>query len=174
METEDSINPNESIDIQDLINEENSEDSSDQANSNTTNETNDLYDEIKGKQDEVIAQLRKLSDVVGQIKLTQDDIASIRVEQLSFVYFTRQVRPLVDSLNLIAFASLNVAGTAQIFQTNTFGDRKELRDSLKLAYKMNEEIDEILDALSRRMKIYIRQLDCMDKNCPPFDFREDS
>jgi len=39
---------------------------------------------------------------------------------------------------------------------------------------MNDEIDDVLDALSRRIKFYIGQLDNMDKNCPPFDFKRDS
>ena len=62
----------------------------------------------------------------------------------------------------------------QLFKTNAFGDRKEIKNALKLSYKMNDEVDDILNALSRRLTIFLNQLNNMDKNCPPFDFNKDS
>ncbi len=171
METED---PRNLGDIQSILNQSNSGTDTNQTNTNTAADSNDLYDEIKGKQDEVLAQLRRLTESITQISLAQDNVASIRVEQLSLVYFNRQVRPLIDSINLIAWASSNMANAATLIQTNTFGDRKEIRDALKICYKMNDEIDEMLDVWIRRMTIYIGQLDNMDKNCPPFDSGKDS
>lgn len=150
--------------------------------SEDTEETEDAGDtaaneinQLKEKQNIILEQLKNLSDAIYQISSTQTNVASIRIEQVSEVYFTRQVRPLLDALYFVSISSLNIAGVAQALQNNTFGERKELRNSLELVYSMNHEIDEILDSLSRRMKIYLQRLKEMDKSCPPFvNIKEDS
>lgn len=39
---------------------------------------------------------------------------------------------------------------------------------------MNNEIADILGVLTRRIRLYVAQLNNMDRNCPPFSFDEDS
>lgn len=129
---------------------------------------NDEISQLREKQNVILEQLKNLSDAIFQISSTQTNVASIRIEQVSEVYFARQVRPLLDALYFISISSLNIAGVAQALQNNTFGERKELRKALELVYSMNEEIDDIIDALRRRMKIYLLRLREMDKSCPPF------
>ena len=51
---------------------------------------------------------------------------------------------------------------------------KEIKEALKLSYKMNGEVDDIINALGRRLTIFLKQIDNIDKNCPPFDSRKDS
>lgn len=140
----------------------------------TSADTSQCYEEIKAKQQELLGNLKNLSDSIANITLTRDNIASLRVEVLSNIYFTREVRPLIDAVNLIAFASSNMTNAANNMNISTFGDKKEIKNAFKLAYKMNDEIDDILNALTRRIRLYVAQLDNMDKNCPPFDFEEDS
>lgn len=130
-------------------------------------------DEIKAKQQELLSNLKNLNEAIAAITLTRDNTASLRVEVLSNIYFTRQIRPLIDAVNLIAFASSNMANVANNININSFGDKKEIKNSFKLCYKMNDEIDDMLNALSRRIKLYVAQLDNMDKNCPPFSFDDD-
>ena len=108
------------------------------------------------------------------LTLIRDNINTIRVDTLTELYFTRQVRPLLDALNIISFASTNMSATATAFQTNAFGDRKEIKEALKLSYKMNGEVDDIINSLGRRLTIFLKQIDNIDKNCPPFDSRKDS
>lgn len=129
---------------------------------------NDEISQLREKQNVILEQLKNLSDAIFQISSTQTNVASIRIEQVSEVYFARQVRPLLDALYFISISSLNIAGVAQALQNNTFGERKELRKALELVYSMNEEIDDIIDALRRRLKIYLLRLREMDKCCPPF------
>jgi len=164
-------------------NENISESTSETSDTNTTNEstsetssnnTNECYEEIKAKQQELLNKLKNMSDAIGFMTLTRDNVDSIRIEQLSQIYFLRQMRPLIDTVNLISFASSNISNVANNININSFGDKKEIKNALELCYKMNDEIDDVLDALSRRIKFYIRQLDNMDKNCPPFDFKRDS
>ena len=64
--------------------------------------------------------------------------------------------------------------TATTFQSNAFGDRNEIKKSLKLSYKMNDEVDDIINVVRRRLAIFLSQINNMDKNCPPFDFNKDS
>ena len=140
-------------------------------NTNETNDTNECYEEIKAKQQEFLNKLKNIAEAIGAMTLTRDNVDSIRIEQLSQIYFTRQMRPLIDVVNLISFASSNMSNVANNININTFGESKEIKNALKLCYKMNDEIEDVLDALSRRIKFYIGQLDNMDKNCPPFDFK---
>ena len=55
-----------------------------------------------------------------------------------------------------------------------FGDKKEVKNSLRLSYKMNDEVDDIIDTLGRRLTIFLNLINNMDKNCPPFDSKNDS
>lgn len=142
----------------------------------TTNSdsSNECSDKIKAQQQELINNLKNLNDTIAAITLTRDNIASLRIEVLSNIYFTREVRPLIDAANLIAFASSNMTNAANNISNNVFGDKKEIKNAFKLSYKMNDEINDLLGALSRRIKLYVEQLDEMDRNCSPFDFKEDS
>jgi hypothetical protein len=140
----------------------------------TTGDINQCYEEIKAKQQELLNNLKNLSDAIGYATLTRDNIASLNVELLSNIYFTREVRPLIDAVNLITFASSNMSIVAQNININASGDRKEIKNAFKLCYKMNDEIEELLNTLTRRIKLYVAQLDKMDKNCPPCFFEEDS
>jgi hypothetical protein len=132
------------------------------------------YEEMKAKQQELLNNLKNLSEAVVAMTLIRDNIASLKIEVLSNIYFTREVRPLIDAVNLIAFASSNMSIVAQNLNINASGDRKEVKDAFKLCYKMNDEIGDMLGVLSRRIKLYVAQLNNMDKNCPPFSFDEDS
>lgn len=132
------------------------------------------YEEMKAKQQELLNNLKNLSEAVAAMTLIRDNIASLRIEVLSNIYFTREVRPLIDAVNLIAFASSNMSIVAQNLNINASGDRKEVKDAFKLCYKMNNEIADMLGVLTRRIRLYVAQLNNMDRNCPPFSFDEDS
>jgi hypothetical protein len=140
----------------------------------TSADVNQCYEEIKAKQQELLNNLKNLNDAISSITLTRDNIASLRVEVLSNIYFTREVRPLIDAVNLIAFAASNMSTVAQNININTFGDRKEIKNAFKLCYKMNGEVEDLLGALTRRIKLYVAEIDSMDRNCPPFNYDEDS
>jgi hypothetical protein len=147
---------------------------SESAEKTTSADTSQCFEEIKVKQQELLSNIKNLSDSIAAITLTRDNVASLSIEILSNIYFTREVRPLIDTVNLIAFASANISTVAQNININSSGDKKEIKNAFKLCYKMNGEIDDVLSTLTRRIRLYIAQLDNMDKNCPPFSFDEDS
>lgn len=140
----------------------------------STTDINDYCEEIKAKQEEHLKKLNDLSIALTGLTLIRDNVNSIRVDTLTELYFTRQVRPLLDALAIIAFAVSNMTTAAVNIQTNTFGDRKEIRHALNLSYKMNDEVDDVIDSLDRRLKIFLDQIDKIDKNCPPFNSGKDS
>lgn len=134
----------------------------------TSNDINNLCEEIKARQQELLNRLKNLSDALASLALIRDNYNSIQVDNLTELYFTRQVRPLLDALNIISFASTNMSATATAFQTSAFTDTKEIKNALKLSYKMNDEVDDIINSLGRRLTIFLKLVDNMDKNCPPF------
>ena len=141
---------------------------------NTPADINDCCEEIKANQQELFDKLNNLSEALAAITLIRDNVNSISVDTLTELYFIRQVRPLLDALNIISFASYNMSYTATTFQNNAFADRKEIRNSLKLSYKMNHEVNDIINVVGRRLTIFINLINNMDKNCPPFDAGKDS
>jgi hypothetical protein len=134
----------------------------------TSNDINNLCEEIKARQQELLDRLKNLSDSLASLALIRDNYNSIQVDTLTELYFTRQVRPLLDALNIISFASTNMSATATAFQTSAFTDTKEIKNALKLSYKMNDEVDDIINNLGRRLTIFLKLIDNMDRNCPPF------
>jgi len=143
-------------------------------NINTNTDIADCCEEIKVKQEELFNRLKNLSESLVAITLIRDDVNSLRVDTLTELYFTRQVRPLLDALNIISFATNNISTTATSIQTSAFGDVKEIKNALKLSYKMNDEIDDIINSLGRRLTIFLKEINNMDKNCPPFYSGKDS
>lgn len=143
-------------------------------NTTTTTDENDYCEEIKAKQQELLNNLKNITEALTSITSIRDNVNFIRVDNLTEIYFTRQVRPLLDALNIISFAANNMTTAAQNIQINTFGDRKEIRHALSLSYKMNDEVEDIIRALGRRLTIFLKQIDTIDKNCPPFDSGKDS
>ena len=174
------IQESEANDASDLKADASASKTSSNTASETTNNTNTNMDiancceEIKAKQEELFNRLKNLSESLVAITLIRDDVNSLRVDTLTELYFTRQVRPLLDALNIIAFSSTNISATATAFQLNAFGDAKEIKHALKLSYKMNDEVDDIISALGRRLTIFIKEINNMDKNCPPFYSGRDS
>lgn len=155
-------------------NNTNNIDANTKSDTNTNVDINNCCEEIKAKQEELFNRLKNLSEALVAITLIRDDVNSLRVDTLTELYFTRQVRPLLDALNIIAFSSTNISATATAFQLNAFGDAKEIKHALKLSYKMNDEVDDIISALGRRLTIFIKEINNMDKNCPPFYSGRDS
>ena len=181
--SESSVEQNENSDINsdegilENIDTNTTESTSETSPTDTTTSNTDINDyceEIKAKQQELFDKLKNLSEALAGITLIRDNVNSIRVDTLTELYFTRQVRPLLDALNIISFASYNMSYTATTFQNNAFADKKEIKNSLKLSYKMNGEVDDIINAVGRRLTIFINLINNMDKNCPPFDFNKDS
>lgn len=140
-------------------------------NESTGDDLNNLCEEIKAKQQELLNSLKNLSEALAAITLIRDNVNSLTVDNLTEVYFTRQVRPLLDALNIISFATTNMSATATAFQTSAFGETKEIKNALKLSYKMNDEVDDIINSLGRRLTIFLKLIDNMDKNCPPFNLK---
>jgi len=174
------IQESEANDASDLKADASASKTSSNTASETTNNTNTNMDiancceEIKAKQEELFNRLKNLSEALVAITLIRDDVNSLRVDTLTELYFTRQVRPLLDALNIISFASNNISTTATAIQTSAFGETKEIKNALKLSYKMNDEIDDIIGALGRRLTIFLKEVNNMDKNCPPFYSGKDS
>lgn len=141
---------------------------------NTSADFDDFCEDIKAKQQEIFNKLNNLSEALEDITLIRNDVNSLRVDTLTELYFTRQVRPLLDALNIISFSSTNISATAIAFQANAFSDTKEIKNALKLSYRMNDEVNDVIHSLDRRLAIFLKLIDNMDKNCPPFDYGKDS
>ena len=137
-------------------------------------DVNNYCEEMKAKQKELLDKLNNLSLGLTGITLIRDNINSIRVDTLTELYFIRQVRPLLDALNILSFSVSNMTSAAVNIQANTFSDKKEIKHALNLSYKMNDEVEDIINSFERRLKIFLKQIDCMDKDCPPFDSGKDS
>lgn len=159
---------NTNVNTNNAENDDSANDTNVANNDSTSNDLNDLCEEIKAKQQELLNRLKNLSEALVALTLIRDNVNSIQVDTLTEVYFTRQVRPLLDALNIISFASTNMSATATAFQTSAFTDTKEIKNALKLSYKMNDEVDDIINSLGRRLAIFLKLVDNMDKNCPPF------
>lgn len=148
-------------------------DNSDDVN-DETKDINNYCEEIKAKQQELLGRIKNLSDAIVGLTLIRDSVNSISVDTITELYFTRQVRPLLDALNIISFATSNMSNAAIDFQGNAFADKKEIKNALNLSYRMNDEVDDIITALDRRLKIFLNEINKMDKNCSRFYFNKDS
>lgn len=161
-------NVNSAQNINENTNNSDNDNSTNNINVTNSSDINNLCEEIKARQQELLDRLKNLSESLASLALIRDNYNSLQVDTLTELYFTRQVRPLLDALNIISFASNNMSNTATDFQASAFSDTKEIKNALKLSYKMNDEVDDIINNLGRRLTIFLKLIDNMDKNCPPF------
>lgn len=143
-------------------------------NANTNADFNGFCEDIKARQQEIYNKLNNLSEALEDLTIIRNDVNSLRVDNLTELYFVRQVRPLLDALNIISFSSNNISTAAISFQANAFSDTKEIKNALKLSYRMNDEVSDVIHSLDRRLAIFLELIDNMDKNCPPFNSGKDS
>lgn len=98
--------------------------------------------------------LAKLNADVLELDTIKAGLSSFNINQDEKFFYERKVKPLVDMIYFMAFASNSIATSADNMQKNTYGKKREIRHALELSHDMNNEIECLFKTLRKRAEIF--------------------
>lgn len=136
--TEAGVDNQEEKEIIDNINEQdknlNEDTSSAQPISNTNDTTNNC-------------DIKALADKVVNINILRLELDRLQLDFKAKAYFDNDVKPLIDTLYTLSYASSNYSTAAGNFATTNFGHSSKIKEALDLAEEVNEISEELIEVL---------------------------
>ena len=97
------------------------------------------------------SDIRALADKVLSINILRFELDRLQLDFRARAYFENDVRPLIDTLTVLSFASDNFSSTASNIASTNFGRTSNIKEALDLA----EDVDEISEDLIKVLKCKI-------------------
>jgi hypothetical protein len=95
--------------------------------------------------------IKALADKVLNMNILRFELDRLQLDFRARAYFENDVRPLIDTLTVLSFASSNFSATATSLAGVNFGRTSNIKDALDLA----EDVDGISDDLIKVLKCKI-------------------
>lgn len=106
--------------------------------------------------------VNSLADKVANINILRFELDRLQLDFKARAYFENDVRPLIDTLYTLSYASINYSATANNFASTNFGHSSKIKDALDLAEEVNmisEDLVEVLKCKVHKM-IKFSKYDC--------------
>jgi hypothetical protein len=91
--------------------------------------------------------IKSLADKAVNINLLRYELDRLQLDFKARAYFENDVRPLIDTLYTISYASNNYSTTANNFANTSFGHSSKIKDALDLAEEINEISEDLIEVL---------------------------
>jgi hypothetical protein len=98
--------------------------------------------------------IKTLADQVLNINILRVELDKLQLDFKARLYFENDVRPLIDTLTVLSFASNNFSNTARNLSSINFGRTSNIKKSLDLT----DSIDDIAEDLVKVLKCKIDNL----------------
>lgn len=95
--------------------------------------------------------IKALADTILNINNIRLELDRLQLDFKTRLYFENDVRPLIDTLTVLSFASSNFSETAKNLASINFGRTSKIKDALDLT----EDVDNISDDLIKVLKCKI-------------------
>ncbi|MEK6264713.1 MAG: hypothetical protein N2B06_08100 [Clostridium sp.] len=95
--------------------------------------------------------INALADKVLNMNILRFELDRLQLDFRARAYFENDVKPLIDTLTVLSFASDNFSSTASNIASTNFGRTSNIKDALDLA----EDVDEISEDLIKVLKYKI-------------------
>ena len=77
------------------------------------------------------------------------------------MYYDRVVRPALDIIYFLSFAIQNTAAAANLYQSNTYGNKGEGKKALDISYEMLEQMEVGICLLKESLKVLVEKGNCL-------------
>lgn len=104
---------------------------------------------VTGSNDD--CSINALADKVLNMNILRFELDRLQLDFRARAYFENDVKPLIDTLTVLSFASDNFSSTASNIASTNFGRTSNIKDALDLA----EDVDEISEDLIKVLKYKI-------------------
>lgn len=118
----------------------------------STNATNAAKEANQQKITDTVTRVTAMAAALNSI---QSNVGSLIVgseEEIQF--YNRKVKPLLDELYFLSFASQSMSIAAQNLQSNAYAKKRQMRLPVDLTYEIIKEAYCVLDTLKKRNAIY--------------------
>jgi hypothetical protein len=91
--------------------------------------------------------VKSLADKVTDINRLRYELDRLQLDFKARAYFENDVRPLIDTLYTLSYASINYSATASNMANTNFGHSSKIKDALDLAEEANEISEDLIDVV---------------------------
>jgi hypothetical protein len=98
--------------------------------------------------------INALANKVLSMNILRFELDRLQLDFRAKAYFENDVKPLIDTLTVLSFASDNFSSTASNIASTNFGRTSNIKDALDLA----EDVDEISEDLIKVLKCKVDNL----------------
>ncbi len=135
---QDDINDQEEKNTVDNINEQNMNIAEDKSIVEPLSDTDDTTNNC---------DIKSLADNAVNINLLRFELDRLQLDFKARAYFENDVRPLIDTLYTLSYASTNYSTTATNLASTNFGHSSKIKDALDLAEEINEISEDLIDVI---------------------------
>ena len=106
--------------------------------------------------------VKSLADKVTDINRLRYELDRLQLDFKARAYFENDIRPLIDSLYTLSYASINYSTTASNMTNTNFGHGSKIKNALDLAEEVNEISEGLVDVLRYKIEnmLKLSRYDC--------------
>ena len=96
--------------------------------------------------------IKALADKVVNINILRFELDRLQLDFKARAYFENDIRPLIDTLYTLSYASMNYSTTAKNYAGINFGHSSKIKDALDLSEEANVISEDLIEVL--RCKVH--------------------
>ena len=106
--------------------------------------------------------IKALADKAVNINILRFELDKLQLDFKARAYFENDIRPLIDTLYSLSYASNNYSTTAKNFASINFGHSSKIKDSLDLAEEVNVISEDLVEVLKCKIHNLVKfsKYDC--------------
>ncbi|MFT5871289.1 MAG: hypothetical protein ACI8WT_000207 [Clostridium sp.] len=104
--------------------------------------------------------IKALADKVLNINILRQELDRLQLSFKARVYFENDVRPLIDTLTVLSFASNNYSNTANNIASTNFGHSSNIKHALDLTDSIDDISDDIIKIIKCKIDNLIKLSKC--------------
>ena len=101
--------------------------------------------------------LSQTADTLQSINVIKDELCKLPLDTCEMEFITNNINPLLNILYQLSTTSYNLAGSTNLLSISSTlkPKRSDLKDTVKLVYKINDECEDVYDVLKRRINFIL-------------------
>ena len=102
--------------------------------------------------------INQTAEVLKNINVIKDELCKLPLDTCELDYVTTNVLPLLTIIYELSVTSENLAASANLLSISSVvhPKRHELKDTVHLVYKINEECEDVYEVLKKRINLVLK------------------
>ena len=113
---------------------------------------------LKDENSIISPTISQTANTLKNINIIKDELCKLPLDTCELEYVTNNVFPLLTILYELSTTSQNLASCSSLLSISSVVNPKkhELKDTLHLVYKINEECEDVYDVLKKRLNFVLK------------------